>query len=142
MAKTILVMFPLEEGKRLIDALEQEGIPLKAALWLYFDEADEWRLVLASPLIDTKGPRHVYERIQAVLDANKENMSISLSDISLLSPDDPIIKPLTEALNEKVANEGMRVKKSVITGKGDDGRHHRQASSVYLEDAYIYFARK
>lgn len=133
MAKNVLVTFPLEEGRKLIDALEQEGIPLKAALWLYFEEADEWRLALASPLIDTKGPRYLYERIQDILDTNQENIPISLSNISLFSPDDPLIKPLTEALGEKPANGEMLARKAVITGKN---------TSVYFEEAYIYFARK
>jgi hypothetical protein len=133
MARTILVkVIPLAEGRALVDLLLPE-LDLKAALWLYFDESDEWRLVLASPLVDKEGPRRVYERIQRALSQNQDGIPIPLSQVSVLGPDDPIIKPLTEALDDKGRNADMHVKGGVVTG----GR-----TSVYLEEAYIYFAHK
>ena len=132
MDNALLVKLPLAEGKKLIDALEMSGLPLKAAMWLHFDEADVWRLMLASPLVDDEGPRRVYERIQKVLIARKDILDIRLSDITVLGPDEDIVKPLRIAYDKRAETEGIIVKNGVITGGN---------RSVNLDETDIYFAR-
>src|SRR2546425_4358232 len=116
MGGTILVRLPIDEGRKLVDALEDSGIPLKAAFWLYFDEADVWRLVVASPLVDKEGPLRVYERIQEVLKKLAETIPIQLSEISAFSPNDGIVKPLRIALDKRDNSEVLHVKSGIITG--------------------------
>jgi hypothetical protein len=132
MAGTTLVMFPADAGRNLANALRDE-LGIKAAFWLYFEEADEWRLVLATDLVTRDGPRSVYQRLQDYLAQHGELHEIDLTSIALRSPDDPIVKPVREAIDGTDLGPGKHVRRSVLTGG---------AESVYLEDAYIYFSRK
>jgi hypothetical protein len=47
--------------------LSERRFPLRAALWLYLSEAEEWRLVLAVPKARAEGKLKFYKQIQRVL---------------------------------------------------------------------------
>lgn len=132
MASATVVVFPMEEGRKLLEALT-ETMEIKAAFWLYFEEADEWRLVLAVPEVTKVGPRKVYERISEVLTAHPEISGIRLADIAALSPTDPIVRPVIDGLAGKIPPDGTLIRKSLVGGP---------QTSVYLEEAYVYFAAK
>lgn len=87
MVTTTLVMLPREEreaGWRLLDWLSQKQFPLKALFWKAGDEGG-LRLFLATTLVDTEGPLHVYHTLQTAL-ADLEPIALELSDISVVSP--------------------------------------------------------
>ena len=86
MVKTILVERDLEEGRRLLERLDvkeaetapasgrtraatlpRTKVPVQAAFWWYLPESQEWRLIIATPLVDSYGPLSVYTKIQARL---------------------------------------------------------------------------
>jgi hypothetical protein len=67
MGKAVLVESDTEQGRRLIEALDQGGFPVVAAFWSFFPDGDLYRLVIASPVVDEKGPREAYTKIQEVL---------------------------------------------------------------------------
>src|SRR5579862_6048206 len=104
MDRTILVMFPLKAGKILLTALDNpsDGDPsldVRAAFWLYRPEADDWRLYLASPVVDTAGPLEAYKRIQTALvrinqpDDDPWN-ELNLNNISVISPQHKLVRAL------------------------------------------------
>ena len=66
MVKEQLAPAPMiDAGAELTRKLDESGLPVTTALWLFVSELNEWRLLFASPEVDTKGPRDVYEKIRA-----------------------------------------------------------------------------
>ena len=55
MAKTILVMFPMQAGKELFDLLDATEFDARVAAWVYNRDDDEWKLTLASPFVEKTG---------------------------------------------------------------------------------------
>jgi len=49
MAETILVKSDIDAGQELLRILDDSGFPVSAAAWIYFPDAEEWRLVMRTP---------------------------------------------------------------------------------------------
>lgn len=128
--KTLLVMFPLDAGRRLIAALDAAHFDFRAAFWLYRSEADDWRLYIASPIVDEIGPLKTYKRIQDVLlglDQTDNNPfdQLSLSNITVVSPRNPLVRALRKAAHVGPGDQEVR-----ICGNAID--------NIYVDEAYIY----
>jgi hypothetical protein len=140
MVKTPLVEQDIVEGRRFLEALKQPAVVtigrrrvidlpakhfrVKAAFWLYWPESDEWRLVIATPLVDEQGPQATYRDIRAVLAANLAS-NLSLQNISAVSPKDPLVKAFQNAMKIVSDREGTRLTRNTLNG-------------TYVEDAYVY----
>ncbi|GAI16757.1 unnamed protein product [marine sediment metagenome] len=125
MDKNILVEKNIEEGKILVEALDRSLFTLKGALWYYYLKHDEWRLLLVSPLVDRLGPKRSYTIIQNVIQ-DLHLFSISIIDISVLSPKNRLIQLLKIALS---------------TGPRDISKirfTRNTINNVFVEDALIY----
>ncbi len=116
----------VEAGRQLIAALDSAGIPISAAFWLYFPEPQTWRLVLASTRVDKFGPRKVYHNIQTVLLKLPDSKRLSLSDITVVENNAPLVTSLRKALGLAKDVEGVRLGGNTIDGQ-------------YIEKAYLYF---
>lgn len=92
MDKTALVEQDIDQGRRLIQALDQAAFPVVAALWNYLPEERAWRLLIASPRVAELGPRRAYAAIQDVL--GRSQIGIPLQHIAAVSPDEPLIADL------------------------------------------------
>lgn len=125
MAKEALVEKDIREGKKLILALDKQGLGIDAAMWLYTSEADEWRLLIASPLFEKKGPKEAYTFVQSVLVRLSPAPKISLKNISVVGPSHPLIKLLRLAVQTGPGISGIRFTGNVVNG-------------TMIEDAYIY----
>jgi len=97
MYKTVLVDQQIEDGQKLLDQLDARRFPVSAALWYYLPETTRWRLVIVSPIADTRGPIDGYTRIQRAL-GETEPTSLSLDDIALVGRQDPEFSDLRTAL--------------------------------------------
>ncbi|MGH9765579.1 MAG: hypothetical protein ACREDR_19780 [Blastocatellia bacterium] len=109
MGKAALVEQDIEEGKRLVDKLVKDsGEKIPIALWLYNSSYGGWRLVLAVPQM-VRGPQAAYHFIGNVLKELREQTDqlfrLTLQDISLISPKDPLVKTL---LREKQSASALR----------------------------------
>ena len=125
MDKAALVEADVQEGRRLIQALDEKGFSLRAALWFYLPDLAEWRLLLGSPLVDTDGPKLAYRRVQAVLTRMSPPSRLTLQSISIVSARDPLIQLLSSAIQTGPAILDIRFSKSTVNG-------------TFIEDAYIY----
>lgn len=112
-----------EAGEKLIHELDRLKFPAKAAFWLYETEADEWRLVIATPQLRTVGPRKLYKSVQQAI--AKIDMPIRTSSVFLLDTKDAFIKRLSTAVGRGSRVSGMRFSRNAINGH-------------FIEDAYIY----
>ncbi len=125
MVTTSLVENEIEVGGKLVWKLDEACIPVRAALWHYLSEPDEWRLVIASPLVDSEGPKAVYARIYEAVRGLFKCGGISLNDTSVVSLNHSLIKLLRGAIGTGPGVAGTRFSRNTI-------------NNVYVADAYIY----
>jgi hypothetical protein len=123
MGNAILVREQIDYGKRLIACLDKSKFTLVGALWLYYPNSDEWKLLFISPLVDLLGPKRCYDIVIEVL----EDLGITLevlNEISLLSPKDSLFQLLRRAIRAEGISE-IRFAKNTI-------------NNTFIEDALIY----
>ncbi len=114
-------------GEELIMRLDKFNFPVVAALWYYFPELNQWRLLIASPVVDKDGPKKAYKAIQIALNKKPNRIrSISLQEISVVSPNEPDMSSMRSAMR---------------TQKGGFPKVRLQGimlNNVIVEDAFIY----
>jgi hypothetical protein len=100
MDKKTLVSDDISDGKKLLQILDRSIFKVDSAIWFYFTEFNEWRLILASEYVDNKGPKEAYSYIQKKIETinKKTPIKIKLSDISLMGPDDKLINFLRKLI--------------------------------------------
>jgi len=136
----------LYEGKLLLELFDEEkGIPITAAFWLLDSENRTWRYILASPLVDTQGPLEAYKILYKIFQIyNKEaewwlyekvrsykeeaglGIGLTLQDITLVSPDEPVVKLLRTVVKTPP------ISTSPIHFAGNS------INNMFIDDAYIY----
>jgi hypothetical protein len=109
--------------RRLVDA----NFPLVASFWLYSEESGRWRLTIASSLVDQrdKGPLKAYRQIQKLIRNDPALKSLTLSDISVVSPKDEIVRALRSVLGPAANVHGVRLGGTRI-------------NNLIVEGAYLY----
>jgi hypothetical protein len=116
----------IEAGAELTRKLDESGVPIVAALWLFLPDANEWRLIFASPEVSAGGPRKMYEQIQKALQELGQKASvIPLSMIGLLDATAELVQLLRIAARTGPGVVRIRFSKNVINGH-------------FIDDALIY----
>lgn len=135
MAKDILVTERLSDsmmkaGAKLIERLDANNSEVKSAFWLYLSEERIWKLILASPLVDSEGPRGYYKRIDdANKQANEIEEVISLNDIGVTNLVNQMVQLLKFGVGTGGGISGIRFSRNTING-------------IFIEDTYIYRSNK
>jgi hypothetical protein len=128
MADEILLKEPLEdamirEGEAITSQLEELGVPLTASFWLYTSERNDWRLTIASPLVNSEGELAVLHMVGKALDAL--NLSITYFNvISVISTNAPVVRALST-----LTPNGVLVRSKRFNGVFD---------RYYIDDVYLY----
>jgi hypothetical protein len=120
----ILVGPDLEAGKQLLRALDAAGLDVRAAFWLYLEEAEEWRLYIAMPGVKERDPRESYSKVLDVLNKNKIT-SVRLSQISVIDPTNSLVTALSLGFRTGPVITDIDVLGSAFNG-------------VYVRAAHIY----
>jgi hypothetical protein len=120
MFKRVLVEPLISEGNQLLESLKRSRFPVKAAVWHYDRDAEEWRLIVVSPSVDRTGPLAAYTRIQAAL-ARTSPSRLELSDIVAIGPASAAYRSLRESL-----------------GTFGSGPIFGDAANRTVEDGYVY----
>lgn len=108
MATSTLVGRDLSAGERLLTELDREGFPVIAAFWRYPTADSDWRLVIASPLVDEMGALPIYQRLQAAIDRLRE-ARLRLREIVVVGEQDPVVRQLRETLPADFAPEPFSI---------------------------------
>ena len=108
----------------MIDLLDRSGMQISSAFWLYLTEIQEWRLMLATPDIDTLGRKKTYAKILELLNQYGESIDMPLDAISVISPDQDLNKHL-RAVVKKGKEISGRFSGIVVNG-------------TLIEDTYLY----
>jgi hypothetical protein len=130
MVETVVVKEALSHemitaGAELTQKLDEQFV-VKAALWLLLPETGTWRFIVCIPEADKQGPKKVYSTIQKLLRKGVSALpDISLTDISVLSPKDPLIQLLRTAMETGSGISAVRFSRNTISGH-------------FIEDAYVY----
>ncbi len=121
-----LVGIDIEDGERLLEALDEASLDIRVALWVYMPDPEEWRFMIALPLVDREGSREAYVRIQSELVKLASPSVISLRNISAVGLEHRLIQALRTAASEYPGMMSKRwFKQTVING-------------VFIEAAYVY----
>jgi hypothetical protein len=118
----------IARGDELLRELNEAGFPVHRALWWYSsDRYGDWRLVIASPLVDQTGPLAAYKKLDAVLRKRRPDLILWLKSVHLVSPKEPLIRDLD---------------KTYVRGQAPVGGINLTAStagSTYIEQAHLYW---
>lgn len=101
---TLVTRSDLEIEGRVLDALSSAKIPVTICDWHYVPEIDEWQLVIATPLYDSRGPLAANSSVIKALQDAGIYESIPMRRVAIKSPDDPLVKSLEDEV--KVRSEG------------------------------------
>ena len=127
MDKTALVSFDIENGQRVIDAMEKAGITPSVALWAVLPEYEDWRLILASKYLNPLSINDGYGKINSAM----QHAGISFSSqpaIALRGINDPFIRALQSVFSQASDTYGMRL-------------GGQKFGNQYVEDAFVYRIR-
>ena len=95
MDETALVESDIIRGEELIGVLDKAEFPVSTALWLYAsDRYAQWRLVIATPLVDDQGPLGAYKKLDKIVRKDLPNLVLFLQQVQLVSPSDSLIQSL------------------------------------------------
>lgn len=103
----------IEQGMRTIECLDAGGFDIPAAFWRFDDEETTWRFTIAEASVQAQGPRAVYHRMGARLEAEKN--VIPIQEIYLISTADPmlsLIRTLTRTAPKAI--EALFVRSNVV----------------------------
>jgi hypothetical protein len=126
MVKTNLTEEMIEAGATLVRKLDNSRIQPDAVFWFYFPDMQAWKLVIAEVKVSKEGPKEIYRQIQKILAKSpKEISGVSLDDVALAKPNEPMVTLLRLALRTGPGISKIRFKNNVING-------------TVVEDAYIY----
>jgi hypothetical protein len=86
----------IDEAVALVKKLDEAKTPPTFTAWYYFDDADEWRLLIASPSLDTLLPKQEAVAYRKVIDALSALPSgtLSVSDLKLVATSYPLLQAL------------------------------------------------
>ena len=121
-----LVNEQIEDGKRLLERLAEEGVSVTAACWLKETERSRWHLHLVSSLVSDDGARMpAYERVRKLIEEMPQPFWIELSEVRFEKPNGPLSKAVRELIRTSKGRLPIRL------GSGGLG-------GVSIDAAYIY----
>lgn len=125
MAKETLVDEYVDEAINLISTLDNSSFTIDSALWFYFIDADEWRLLIATPIVDKIGTLETYKKFIEFIKDNKIFVHTPIRKLTVVSPNDPLIRLLKMAIRTGPTISRIRFQNNII-------------NNTQIEDALIY----
>lgn len=124
LVKDILSDAMVRVGAELIRVMKQKKVVIDVAAWIYSDESKQWRLVFASPDVNSQGSRSALRRIQSVL-AQMPDFPLSFMDTSVKDSNEPLVRALHYAIQNRDVRYGVRLTREMV-------------QRIYIDDAYVY----
>lgn len=126
MVKTSLVERDLETGARLVQLLDEAGIEVRAALWLYTEETERWKLVIQTPLYESNGPLEAIRAVFKVLREHIPSDELSSGDIIVTGRRNDVIRALHTQYNTGPNDiDSIRLAGDII-------------DRILIDEAYVY----
>lgn len=125
MVTKILTDEKIVAGGELVREADALNMNITAALWFYFQEQEDWKLMISINGLDKIGPKSTYNKLQKLIAKTNIKEHISLSEIALVKPKSPLINLLKMAVRTGPGISGIRFTGNVINGQ-------------LIPDAHIY----
>lgn len=96
MGQSAVVESQIADAISLVKNLDKTGAAPTLAMWYFYDDAGEWRLVLAGPTFDALLPKQeavAYRRLAEAM-ASLSLSSLSLSDLKLVTTKSPLVQAI------------------------------------------------
>jgi hypothetical protein len=90
-----LVNEQFEDGRKLIEALRNDGFPVSAAGWIQESDGGQWYLYIVSPEVDTKGPKAAYHALNATY-RRIGPLWVGPFEIKMVGTEEPVAKALED----------------------------------------------
>ncbi|MEX0791943.1 MAG: hypothetical protein WD045_02320 [Pirellulaceae bacterium] len=116
-----LVSDQVEDGARLIKALELAGFEITAAFWVLPTDEGDWHLYIASPVVENQGLSEAFGQVLPHLLPGRFP-SITHSDIRLIGSQNPMVARAVQFRHQKVP----------LKFKG------RTLGKMIIDEAYLY----
>jgi hypothetical protein len=127
MAPAALVNLDIEDGQKVVDALDKAGKEPSVVLWAKLPDYENWRLIIASDRLAQPSQSSAYSEIIDAMD--KAGIPIYRQPAIFLRPmDNPMIKALRGTFASAADTYGMRL-------------GGQRFGDKYLEDAFVYRIR-
>lgn len=93
MAEETLVESLITDSIQLVRQLDTQGDNPTNALWYFYSDVEEWRLLVAGPSFDALLPQNEDQAYQKVAKAiSKSGLdSLTIADVKLVRTDDPLL---------------------------------------------------
>ncbi|MDR3622406.1 MAG: hypothetical protein P4L85_23855 [Paludisphaera borealis] len=109
-----------DDGRKLVEQLARDGFEVAAAFWILRHGRVSWELYIASPLVDGQNSNEAYRRLIPSI-AKVPSKWVTISDLDLLNPENPIVKAAVEIRDRDpdgraVSYEGGRLGDLAIQG--------------------------
>lgn len=113
----------IDDGKSLLAEIDRKLL-VDGAFWILAADTNAWHLVLCVKDADTLGPKKIYSAINSIL-KHQPQFTISLEDISLISPNSPLFRALRVSIHTGPGISEIRFSRNSI-------------NDYFIEDALIY----
>lgn len=123
MVEDALVTEDIDAAGRLITFFDEQGLPVRSALWLYDGDARRWRFVVAFREERKDITTFYLDMARAVHRSERKDL-LDLAQVDVVDPNLSVVSALREMINIE-GNSRVRFSQNRING-------------VYLEDALIY----
>ncbi len=92
MGEKTLVESQIEDSIELIKHLDSSGYQPRLGVWYYYDDVDEWRLILVGEAFDKHLPKQEPLAYKAIAEAisEKDLSSLTISEVKLMKSDEPL----------------------------------------------------
>jgi hypothetical protein len=118
---------------------QQSDFGLVGSFWLYTSESNWWRLVIATPLVESRGPLYAYDIINHVLaEIGGWSSALQPYTVSVVSPNHPVVNALLESGSFEIQDlpPGPRPAPTVRMPRRITQSRVRD---IFVEDALVYF---
>ena len=117
MDQAVLVEQQQDEGKRLVEKLDQDGFGPSVAVWYYFSDVETWRLLLAGSALDPTKPEEAYAVIAHSLGALRPPaQSMSIADVEIVSERDQVVTALRTMVHTGKNISSIRLSDNFVNG--------------------------
>lgn len=124
LVKEVLTEEMKRAGAELTRKLDEANWPVVASFWYFVPGENQWKLMLASPKVETDGPKLSYEAISKALSTLGEYFG-GFGQISVVAPKHDVVQTLASAIDTGSAIKGIRVSQQMVKGH-------------FVADAYVY----
>lgn len=124
MAEAVLVEADIAMGRELLEILDGAAFPVTAAAWVYYADAEEWRLIVRTPKAENDLLGALREVAGAMDAAGDLRERIDLSRIRLVPPKDKMLAAMGSMVRVDGASM-VRFRRNMING-------------ILIDDALIY----